>query len=913
MEEDRDALCALRTADSAIDKLLDPAFADYVVLANAGTTFTGRYMQIDGKKYNERLWCHKDGILDKKHTGLWYNDGQWRIGQTSNHWWTNATDPPLSGQWHGWEAGRHNLGGLPKFEATIVKRVEEDERVTALRLDWCSGIVTLPVEIFGLRALTTLSAVGCSGVATLPDAINGLQALTTLSLEGCTSLAALPDAIGDLKALTYLNLRGMGGLTALPDAFVKLKALKSLNLIDTSLTKLPAAIGELGALTHLLLSGCNQLKALPKSIEELKALKVLDLSSCSSLIELPDEIGDLGALTHLLLSGCNQLKALPDVFGAWFMEVESLKVLDLSHCSSLTVLPDEIGGLDTLMTLGLDGCSSLTFPPLHMHGDANKVIRCLASVEPIINGKLALEEAGADEREFFFADVLKLPVYADRLGARVRKDPAFADVTNARGQRVFELACLECREQMQKALFLLGRYAVDKTPPLHFSATAAVMGSRDHECADTKPRRALKAMRRVDQVLAELEGREGLDAKYVVAVVAVHVNTTVADADFEWIEAAARKLDGVVVSKATGLGGDLAGLLAERERSDASTDRFMGYDYLLVMELAEESLSKKIIHGGVCGVDLFEIRKIARDLAEALAHLHAKDRIHADLKPLNVVRVGTTWQLVDLDVSCEIGKGFGSKKPSLGYCPPEMAKVLLGAMDAKDELDTAQLSSYKADIAYDLWSYGVVLFQLATGTPLFKTDKNDDTSPKGLRKLVKCCFDADRKLAIAAPKPMDDLAGDLQLLAFDLIRKLLEPEPVERYKHFSGGGMHAVLRHGFFSNDRGGAGRSRDDKVVAMIEDMRASQAQILRGVNAVRDLGEQHRDELRATGKSLRNAIFEAAEVRTPTAFVVLKEKLPTAEEDEQLTAKFKEDGKLVVGGAIPDEVTRRWEQGEA
>ena len=125
--------------------------------------------------------------------------------------------------------------------------------------------------------------------------------------------------------------------------------------------------------------------------------------------------------------------------------------------------------------------------------------------------------------------------------------------------------------------------------------------------------------------------------------------------------------------------------------------------------------------------------------------------------------------------------------------------------------------------------------------------------------------------------------------------------------------MHAVLRHGFFSNDRGGAGRSRDDKVVAMIEDMRASHAQILRGVNAVRDLGEQHRDELRATGKSLRNAIFEAAEVRTPTAFVVLKEKLPTAEEDEQLTAKFKEDGKLVVGGAIPDEVTRRWEQGEA
>ena len=274
-----------------------------------------------------------------------------------------------------------------------------------------------------------------------------------------------------------------------------------------------------------------------------------------------------------------------------------------------------------------------------------------------------------------FAEVLKFPAYADRLGARVRKDPAFADLTNDKGQRVVELACFECRAQMQKALFLLGRYAVDKTPPLHFSATAAVLGATDHDKSDVKPRRALKAMRRVDQVLAELDGRAGLDSKFVVAVVAVHVNATVPAVDYKRIQHAARALDGVVVERAEGLGEDLAGLLAARERSDASADRFKGYDCLLVLELAEESLSKKIIHGGVCGVDLVEIRKIARDMAEALDHLHARDRIHADIKPLNVVRVGTTWQLVDLDVSCAIGEPFGTKKPSLGYCPPEMAQT----------------------------------------------------------------------------------------------------------------------------------------------------------------------------------------------------------------------------------------------
>ena len=57
-----------------------------------------------------------------------------------------------------------------------------------------------------------------------------------------------------------------------------------------------------------------------------------------------------------------------------------------------------------------------------------------------------------------------------------------------------------------------------------------------------------------------------------------------------------------------------------------------------------------------------------------------------------------------------------------------------------------------------------------------------------------------------------------------------------------------------------------------------------------MRDLGEEHRDELRATGKSLRKAIFEAAEVKTPTAFVVLKEKLPPLEEDNDESSKMEE-----------------------
>ena len=85
--------------------------------------------------------------------------------------------------------------------------------------------------------------------------------------------------------------------------------------------------------------------------------------------------------------------------------------------------------------------------------------------------------------------------------------------------------------------------------------------------------------------------------------------------------------------------------------------------------------------------------------------MHSKGRIHADFKPLNAVRVASTWQLIDMDVSCAVGKGFGTKAPSSGYIPPELAEVLLNAMDEETgEIEAEKLSKYTASLACDLWS-----------------------------------------------------------------------------------------------------------------------------------------------------------------------------------------------------------------
>ena len=72
--------------------------------------------------------------------------------------------------------------------------------------------------------------------------------------------------------------------------------------------------------------------------------------------------------------------------------------------------------------------------------------------------------------------------------------------------------------------------------------------------------------------------------------------------------------------------------------------------------------------------------------------------IHADLQPRHVVLVGSSWQLIDMGLSCHMNKPIkrtvdSNKTPSPAYCPPEMARVILSATD-KGMLDVAKLKDY---------------------------------------------------------------------------------------------------------------------------------------------------------------------------------------------------------------------------
>ena len=283
-------------------------------------------------------------------------------------------------------------------------------------------------------------------------------------------------------------------LESLPAEVGGLRALTSLDLSNSALTTLPAAVGGLRALTSLKLGGTG-LKTLPVEVGGLRALTSLNLGGITAPMTLPAEVGGLRALTSL----------------------------DLSY-TDLATLPVEVGGLRALISLNLRECTALKLLPEKIHEEDLIAIRAhlvSAFVKDWANNPKVAQRLH-DYPNMLHA-LAEEPAAANFLCAVFEADPTLADITKGdlNGNTPIDHACPQCRRAMRTALCLLGRFEIDDGPPLHFSATSAVVqanhfvDAEGSSGADAKPlRRALKAMRETTQVLAELNGREGPDSKY---------------------------------------------------------------------------------------------------------------------------------------------------------------------------------------------------------------------------------------------------------------------------------------------------------------------------------------------------------------------------------------------------------------
>lgn len=104
---------------------------------------------------------------------------------------------------------------------------------------------------------------------------------------------------------------------------------------------------------------------------------------------------------------------------------------------------------------------------------------------------------------------------------------------------------------------------------------------------------------------------------------------------------------------------------------------------------------------GVCCTSHLMLFSFSSLQLRALVAMHKANYIMADFKPGNVVRVGLSWRLIDLDACVEVGIGARVVSCTPAYMAPEAAGEGLDA--------------YVPDVKFDAWSAGMVLLHVLLG------------------------------------------------------------------------------------------------------------------------------------------------------------------------------------------------------
>jgi len=192
-------------------------------------------------------------------------------------------------------------------------------------------------------------------------------------------------------------------------------------------------------------------------------------------------------------------------------------------------------------------------------------------------------------------------------------------------------------------------------------------------------------------------------------------------------------------------------------------------DFLVMEHLEGETLLSRLERGPV---PLDEMLRVAIQIADALAAAHRSGVVHRDLKPGNVMLTKAGAKLLDFGLA----KGLGPASASDLTASPTMTSPLTAAgtiVGTFQYMAPEQLAGKEADVRTDLWAFGAVLFEMATGKRAFVGETQatligailhaeppslsqlQPVTPPALERLVKACLAKD-------PDDRWQSAGDLK-------------------------------------------------------------------------------------------------------------------------------------------------------
>ena len=181
-----------------------------------------------------------------------------------------------------------------------------------------------------------------------------------------------------------------------------------------------------------------------------------------------------------------------------------------------------------------------------------------------------------------------------------------------------------------------------------------------------------------------------------------------------------------------------------------------GTDYLVMEYLEGETLAARIARGPI---KIDEALKIGIDIVDALDHAHRAGIVHRDIKPQNVI--------VKLDGSAKV-LDFG-----LAKLFDTLSAIKMTATEARTQagvvmgtpryMSPEQAAGAPLDARSDVWSIGVVLFEMVTGTVPAPFDTDVPGVPESLAALIRRALSRDPHQRFASACELKEMLDDVRL------------------------------------------------------------------------------------------------------------------------------------------------------
>jgi eukaryotic-like serine/threonine-protein kinase len=147
-----------------------------------------------------------------------------------------------------------------------------------------------------------------------------------------------------------------------------------------------------------------------------------------------------------------------------------------------------------------------------------------------------------------------------------------------------------------------------------------------------------------------------------------------------------------------------------------------GTDYLVMEYLEGETLARRIEKGALPTAELL---RIATEIADALDKAHRQGVVHRDLKPGNIMLTKSGAKLLDFGLAKAAAPLGGDVDTSPTVSRPLTAEgAIVGTIQY---MSPEQLEGKDADTRSDIFAFGAVLYEMATGKKAF-----DAKSPASL-------------------------------------------------------------------------------------------------------------------------------------------------------------------------------------